>query len=160
MVDPKLIIPRQRWFGLLAELHRRGHNRHESGAFLLGSINGRRRQVEDVVFYDELDRHAYSSGVCILEADSFETLWRHCRTTGLAVLADIHTHPGAARQSRSDRENPMIARAGHLALIAPEYARGAIWRHQLGVYRYTGAHQWTDFSGWKARSILKTGTWR
>lgn len=160
MVDPKLIIPRRRWLGLLAELHRRGRNRHESGAFLLGSIDGRRRQVEDVVFYDELDRHAYASGVCILEADSFETLWGHCRTTGLSVVADIHTHPGAAGQSRSDRENPMVARAGHLALIAPGFARGAIWRHQLGVYRYTGAHQWTDFSGWKARSILKTGTWR
>lgn len=160
MVDPKLIIPRGRWLGLLAELHRRGRNRHESGAFLLGSIDGRRRQVEEVVFYDELDRRAYSSGVCILEADTFETLWARCRTTGLSVVADIHTHPGAAQQSRSDRDNPMIARAGHMALIVPGFARGPVWRHRLGVYRYIGAHQWTNFSGWKARSLLKTGTWR
>ena len=160
MVDPKLIITRGRWLGLLAELHRRGGNRHESGAFLLGSTDGPRRRVEEIVFYDDLDRHAYSTGICILEADSFETLWAQCRSTGLSVVADIHTHGGAAQQSHSDRDNPMIARAGHLALIAPGFARGPMWRHRLGVYSYNGAYQWTDFSGWKARSIIKTGTWR
>lgn len=160
MADCKLIVTRARWLALLAELHRRGRNRHESGAFLLGSIDGNRRRVEQLVFYDELDPRAYSTGICILEADSFETLWARCRETGLSVVADIHTHGGSAQQSCSDRANPMIARAGHLALIAPRFARGHVWRHQLGVYCYLGAHRWTDLSGWKARSILKTGTWR
>lgn len=160
MARPRLCIARFRWLDLVEELHRRGHNRHESGAFLLGAIDGLRRSVESVVFYDDLDPHAYASGVCILEADSFDALWAHCRRTGLSVVADVHTHGGDPRQSLADRENPMIARAGHLALIVPGFARGPIWRHRLGVYQYLGAHRWRDFTGWRGRSILRTGTWR
>lgn len=156
----KLMLGSTYWLDLLSELHRRGEERHESGAFLLGRDEGDRRFASSVVFYDELDSHAYASGVCILEADTFEALWAHCRHTGLSVLADIHTHGGRAIQSEADRQNPMIARAGHLALIVPDFARGPVWRHRLGVYQYCGSHQWNDLSGWGARAILKTGTWR
>lgn len=160
MADLKLHLGRTYWLTLLKELHDRGHDRHESGAFLLGHVDGDRRFAETVVFYDDLDRDAYASGVCILEGDSFEQLWSHCRTTGLSVIADIHTHGGRAVQSCEDRQNPMIARSGHLALIVPNFARDHVWRHHLGLYQYRGSHQWHDLSGWRSRTILKTGTWR
>jgi hypothetical protein len=158
----RLHIGRARWLDLLDELHERSEGRHESGAFLLGAIDGADREVSSIIFYDDLDANAYSSGVCILEADSFETLWAHCRTTGLKVVADAHLHGnnGRARQSSSDRTNPMIAKPGHLALIMPRLAKRPIWRHHLGVYQYLGSHRWMDLSGWQARSIVKTGTWR
>lgn len=157
---PKLHMDRRRWLSLLVDLRRRSGNVHEAGAFLLGRIEGRDRRVEHVIFYDDLDSNAYASGVCILEADSFELLWQDCRKTGLSVVADVHLHGGRAGQSSSDRDNPMIARPGHLALIVPRFARAPVWRHRLGVYQYLGSHRWTDFSGWRARSIVKTGTWR
>jgi hypothetical protein len=78
-----------------------------------------------------------------------------CRAEKLAVIADIHTHPSGAFQSESDRTNPMIACAGHLAIIVPNYADGWIWRHCLGLFRYEGDHRWTDLSGWQARSFLR-----
>lgn len=151
-------IARPQWLGLLAELRRRGRGRHESGAFLLGRFGPRGRTFAGCVFYDELDPHAYDSGVCVLHADAFDALWRTCRARGLSVIADIHTHAGGAGQSRADRQNPMVARAGHIALIAEHFARDPVWRHRLGVYRYEGAHRWTNLSGWSARKLLKTGT--
>lgn len=160
MVKPRLHFGRRRWLALLDELYRRSEGRHESGAFLLGRTEGRDRFVEEVIFYDELDPDAYSSGVCILEADSFEVLWTRCRRAGLSIVADVHLHGGnaRARQSIADRDNPMVAKPGHLALIVPRLGKRPIWRHRLGVYQYRGAHRWTDLSGWLARSIVKTGT--
>tara|TARA_R110000868_G_C10962588_1_gene768672 strand:- start:1860 stop:2294 length:435 start_codon:yes stop_codon:yes gene_type:complete len=142
----------------MAELRRRGGGKTESGAFLLGKRQGDWRQFEKCVFYDDLDANAYSTGVCILYSDAFETLWEICRSTGLQVLADIHTHCGAAIQSEADRRNPMIARPGHLAFIVECFANNPVWRHRMGLYRYEGSHAWTNLSGWRARRILKTGT--
>lgn len=142
----------------MAELRRRGRCRTESGAFLLGGRDGERRFVQACVFYDDLDPKAYSTGVCVLYADAFERLWGLCRARGLQVLADVHTHPGGASQSASDRRNPMVARSGHLALIVGRFAGAPVWRNRIGLYRYQGSHRWTDLSGWRARRILKTGT--
>ncbi len=157
-VVDQIVIPRDQWLSLLAELRRRGRGRHESGAFLLGHRDGDRRVFKGCVFYDDLDPKAYSTGVCVLYADAFDTLWGLCRQTGLTVIADVHTHMGHAGQSPADRENPMIARAGHLAIIVERFARDPVWRHRLGLYRYEGAHCWTDLGGLAARQHLKTGT--
>jgi proteasome lid subunit RPN8/RPN11 len=160
MADNKLIVARRVWLDGLAELCRRGGMKHEAGAFLLGTQDGGRRVGTKWVFYDDLDPHAYATGICILHADAFDRLWRLCREAGLTVVADIHTHPGSPQQSSSDRANPMVALAGHLALIVPNYAQGPHWRHRLGVYRYEGSHKWTDLGGWRARTAISTGTFR
>nr|MBO1965657.1 Mov34/MPN/PAD-1 family protein [Sinorhizobium medicae] len=160
MARTRIVIPRAIWLAGLTELHRRGGERHESGAFLLGKSENGKSVVSRWVFYDELDPNAYSTGVCVLYAESFDRLWSLCRKAGLAVIADVHTHPGSPTQSHSDRTNPMVSTAGHTALIIPNFACGPYWRHKLGVYRYEGDHQWTNLSGWRARGLLKTGTFR
>jgi hypothetical protein len=149
-VADELVIPRGQWLDLMSELRRRGAGRTESGAFLLGRREGARSFFQAAVFYDDLDPSAYSSGVCILYADAFERLWGLCRTHGLQVLADVHTHLGDSAQSEADRRNPMVARPGHLALIVERFATDPVWRQ--------GSHTWTNLSGWRARRILNTGT--
>jgi hypothetical protein len=126
----------------------------------VGPNNDTTLEVTDVVYYDDLDPNAYSTGVCVLYADAFEQLGRLCRARSLRVMADIHTHPRGPGQSIFDRTNPMIASRGHIAIIVPNYAKPPVWRHRLGVYRYEGSHQWTDLSGWSARRLLRTGTGR
>jgi proteasome lid subunit RPN8/RPN11 len=155
MADGSLNFSRSHWFGCMDQLHRRGRERHESGCFILGTIDGPRRRAVRSVYYDELDPKAYESGVCVLHGGAFSKLWEICRQDGLSVVADIHTHEGEAFQSTADRRNPMIARPGHIAVIVPNYARGSIWRHHLGLYRYEGDHRWADLSGWRGRAFLK-----
>ena len=66
----------------------------------------------------------------------------YAQDRGLTVVADVHTHPGAADQSGSDRAHPIIARAGHLALIVPNFAAPPVKRETLGIYRYCGGGRW------------------
>lgn len=145
--DPVLRIPYPRWHTLLGELHQRTRGIHESGAFLLGRIDPDGRIVEHVVYYDELDPHAYHTGVVVLHGASFGPLWELCRSRKLSVVADIHVHPEGAWQSIADRDNPMIAQRGHLALIAPYFARPPVRLETLGFFEYQGAHRWRDLSG-------------
>lgn len=157
--EHRLDCPPRLWRTLVAELERRGGCRHESGAFLLGTITGKRRRASDIVYYDDLDARAYASGICVLDGDAFAQLWAICRERGRTVVADVHTHPGAAWQSLSDRTNPMIARAGHVAVILPDYARAPVDLSRIGVFEYRGAHTWDDRSPVRGHRFLNLSRW-
>ena len=157
--EHRLSCPTGLWEKALSELYRRSEFRHESGAFLLGIHRQGRREALEVIFYDELDPNAYANGICILKADAFSKLWALCRSKCLVVVADIHTHPGAAFQSESDRTNPMVALPGHIAVIVPDFAAPPVGRRGLGIYEYHGEHRWANMSAPHARNYLYTGFW-
>jgi len=157
--EHRISCPRRLWRRIVEELDRRGERDHEAGVFLLGVNNRRRLEVKEAVFYDDLDRHAYDTGICVLHGDAFAKLWTLCRERGLTVVADAHTHGGAAIQSCSDRTNPMNARTGHVAIIVPGMARPPVEHSSLGVYEYRGEHAWTNHGGKNARRFFYVGLW-
>jgi len=138
----KLQMPHFLWWCLVSDLRRRGRGVRESGAFLLGvpgSIS-----VSEYVCYDDLDPHCLDTGIIRFDGSGYVPLWKLCTEKGLKVLADVHTHPsGWTGQSGTDIANPMIAQAGHIAIIVPHYAR----RSRLGtkganLYLYGGNGRW------------------
>ena len=137
----ELAIDRPLWLELLDGLRLRGNHERESGAFLLGPSAGP-RTVTRLVFYDEIDPAAFDTGIIVIDGSRLAFLWRICRETGLRVVADVHTHPGEAFQSRSDRDHPMVAECGHVALIVPYFASEPIDLSEVGVYRYLGDFRW------------------
>jgi proteasome lid subunit RPN8/RPN11 len=153
--SPTLRMNRALWRDVTAELHRRTEGRHESGAFLLGHRRGAEREATAVIYYDDLDPRAYDTGVCVLRADAFGHLWDSCADQSLMVVADAHVHPRGAWQSLSDRENPMIARPGHLALILPRMAAPPVRRGSVGLYEYLGDHRWRSHGGRHVAGGLK-----
>lgn len=131
------------WLRLCRRLRERGRNRtRESGAFLLGHRVGDRARILDFALYDDLDPGSLDTGIVRFDGRRFGELWALCRRKGLTVVADVHVHPGGAGQSVSDREHPMIAVAGHVALILPKYAMRPLRRRDIGMYRYQGRKQW------------------
>jgi proteasome lid subunit RPN8/RPN11 len=155
--DHRLRCRRSLWNRLLAELARRGSGERESGAFLLGRLWGERREISAVAYYDDLAPDALASGGIRIPGSVYGVLWRVCREQRMRVVGDVHTHPGVARQSGADREHPMLAERGHVALIVPFLAIRPFKPAELGVYQYLGGHQWRDQSGNSAeRFFLRT----
>lgn len=152
--EHRLRCRRALWERLLEELARRGSGERESGAFLLGRRWGERREILDVAYYDDLAPESLVDGMILFPGGAYGELWRLCRERRMQVVADIHTHPHAARQSWIDREHPMIAEVGHIALIAPRFARRPFDDRELGVFEYLGRHQWRDCSGAGARRFF------
>ena len=146
------------WRRLIASLRERGHGHsRESGAFLLGYRHGTRVRITDFILYDDLDPHALDTGIVRLDGRFFGALWDACRRRGLGVVADIHVHPGRSDQSQSDREHPMMARAGHFALILPDFARAPIRVEEIGIYRYLGGKRWHTVPPALRRDVLHIG---
>jgi proteasome lid subunit RPN8/RPN11 len=157
--DHRLSCPSRLWRTLLHELARRGGGHRESGAFLLGKRIGGRRVVRGFICYDDLDPHCLDSGIVMFDGAGYGPLWQHCRKARLEVVADVHTHGGPARQSRADRDHPMIATPGHIALIVPEYAQHLVSARELGVYEYLGGHRWQSYDGKLAARFFYIGVW-
>ena len=147
------------WNEGLRELRQRGEDAHESGAFLLGTEDHGRRCVTRFAYYDDLDPHALDSGIVVFDGAGYGPLWRLCRETGLTVVADVHTHGAVARQSPTDRANPMIATLGHVAIVVPDLARHLVPPSELGVYEYRGQHRWNEHTGTAAALYFYIGFW-
>lgn len=131
------------WRKLRSKLRERGRRcSRESGAFLLGRRDGNRARIIDFVLYDDLDPKCLDSGIVRFDGRYFGNLWAICRARGLSVVADIHVHPGSEGQSKSDRDHPMISRAGHIALILPRFAVGSHSAREIGIYCYLGDKRW------------------
>lgn len=133
------------WADGVRELARRTHSKsRESGAFLLGrEVNGSKRILE-FAFYDDIDPQALDRGIVIFAGNRLPALWQLCRSRGYGVVADVHVHPAGYGQSASDRANPVMPRAGHLALIIPHFAARNTGPDGIGIYEYLGNGGWHD----------------
>lgn len=145
MNSNRLEVPRATWLGLMAELRQRGGGRRESGAFLLGEVQQQTRRVCSWVAYDDLDPEALTKGYVRLGTTAFTRLWALCDARQQVVVADVHTHPRGPHQSLSDRTNPMVSQAGHMALIVPRYAQGKVTPSSVSVNVYLGAKSWASY---------------
>jgi hypothetical protein len=145
---------------LVGELARRGKGERETGAFLLARAGhpqdgSRRPPVVAVAYYDDLDPGCLTGGITFT-ADGYTALAVLCRRERLQVVADIHTHPGRnVRQSPTDAAHPMKALPGHVALIAPRYARGVTSPAELGVHVLKAGGQWQSAYGRDAAHIVR-----
>ncbi len=145
MLTTDVSINKILWKKLIKELKTRGNGIRESGAFLLG--NAAKGEITEFICYDDLDHHALDSGIIVFAGDGYIPLWKICREKGLQVLADVHTHPGSwTGQSGADKKHPMIAQAGHIALIIPNLAtkRGQLLKN-VGIHEYMGDKKWNTW---------------
>ncbi len=117
----------------------------ESGAFLLGTRDTDVRRIKTYLLFDEIDPEALK-GYIDFDGTKMDRVWDQCRRLDLNVVADVHTHPGGYGQSGTDRENPMMPRRGHLALIVPNFARDAVGPGDIGIYELNGPDAWIDRS--------------
>jgi hypothetical protein len=154
-IEPKLFT------ALVVGLAERGQGRRESGAFLLTDRGHPEDQlpqpVTEIAFYDDLDSDCLTGGIDF-HAVGYTALQNLCRRDRLQVAGDIHTHPAQrVQQSRIDAEHPMVARDGHVALIAPRFAAGVTDVSQIGVHvRADGG--WTSFYGDRVAEVVLVGT--
>lgn len=138
------------WRKLIKGLRKRGEGKRESGAFLLAKTG--RNKICKIVYYDELDPQCFDSGIVQFDGAGYVPLFKMCNKKGYEVICDVHTHPSNnTSQSTSDKDNPMIKRTGHTALIIPCYAQKSFQLlNGVGIYQY-------QENGWlKARDFKIT----
>lgn len=156
---PRLRCARSVWADGVGELELRTRGgQQESGAYLLGAeLPDGGRRILEFVYYDDIDPRALETGEVTIRQTALPRLWEHCRKRGYGVVADVHVHPGSCRQSPSDMASPVMPRAGHIAMILPDFAKGAPEPGGIGIYEFLGAGRWTDHSAAGRRFVKLDG---
>jgi len=148
----------KQWSALLSELGHRGHGKRESGAFLLSPTDGDGRTISRVLYFDDLDPESLTGGIHF-RREGYAKLAAECKSGRERVVADVHTHPGSwVGQSPTDQANPMVSRAGHVALIVPRYSQGSFATRDVGFHIYDGS-KWMSFLGRAVQPLLYVGRW-
>ena len=124
---------------------------------MLGYRHNGRTRIVDFTLYDDLDPGCLETGIVRFNGCYFGELWSICDARSLTVVADVHVHPGSAEQSKSDRNHPMIAKAGHIALILPHFAASPMRRADIGIYRYQGSKKWLTVPALYRRAFFHIG---
>lgn len=157
--QPRLRCDRQVWCAGVAELARRTRGQtRESGAYLLGShLGDGSARILEFIYYDDVDPLALATGEVTIRQTALPRLWELCRERGYGVIADVHVHPGSCRQSYSDQANPVMPRAGHIAMILPDFAANEPEPGHIGIYELHGAGLWTDHSPGGRRFVRLDG---
>ena len=143
------------WTSLMLDLRLRGGGRRESGAFLLGRAGPAAKTVHDWLPYDELDPGSLNYDYVRLSTETFSRLWSVCAKRDMEVIGDVHTHPLGPAQSPSDRANPMVSIAGHIALIVPRFAMDDVTPTDVSVNVYPGSRKWSSHFGPRAAALIK-----
>ena len=156
MSRPLLKLPLALYDSLVADLARSGAGVAESGAFLLGPVDGDERQVASYLLYEAVAaqtrrRHAYVA----FTAEEMSRAWDYCYRNKVQVVADVHTHPGSPMQSPSDRAHPIVSLPGHVALIVPYFALRNPQPAELGVHQFLGGGRWRSLFGADAARALQ-----
>ncbi len=143
------------WGLIMSDLRKRGNGFRESGAFLLGGMEGGTKVVHTWLPYDELDPESLNYAYIKLGTSAFTKLWTECAVRRFQVVGDIHTHPNRPLQSKSDRANPMVSVVKHFALIVPRFAQGPVTPYDISLNIYLGAKRWSNHLGSEAASLIK-----
>lgn len=90
--------------------------------------------------------HTASPGGYDIDPEWVGELWVALASQARTVLAQAHTHPGAAYHSPTDDQHALIHTAGYHSLVIPNFASGPISLHQafLAIRDQNGEWQQAD----------------
>lgn len=76
---------------------------------------------------------------------------------GLTLIAQLHSHPGAAYHSATDDAFPIATAIGSLSLVVPDFARAPFALSRCAVYRLSPRGTWIGLDAEQASTLIIIG---
>jgi hypothetical protein len=96
------------------------------------------------------------NGVCVvIEGTALAKLNAYLYKKQLKLIAQVHSHPGAAYHSAMDDEYAVATKVGCLSLVVPDFATQPFSLRECAVYRLSKAGRWTKLSNRKKCKLIQ-----
>jgi hypothetical protein len=96
----------------------------------------------DVVDGLEHPPHRRSPGGYEVDSNWLTEFWKELSVRKRSIKVQIHTHPGEAFHSPTDDKWPIIAQAGFLSVVIPDFAAGEPTLHEAWIGRLQTDGNW------------------
>ncbi len=125
------------------EVHLRGHGRmgHEGMVLWTGNKNGQEAIVKSCI-HPRQDCTAVSYDIPLEESQAINRLLEE---NGEVIIAQVHSHPGAAFHSSRDDAMPFTYSIGFLSLVVPNFCGGPLKAvTNFRTWEHLGAGRWRE----------------
>ena len=151
----QIVVPMAAVTTIQAHLRERGRKGVEGVALWAGRREGRHYQVLEAVIPEQT---AYQTGSGLLyrvEGDELHRINLWLREHGLTLIAQVHSHPGAAYHSTTDDEYPIVTKTGSLSIVVPNFAARSFNLNDCAVFRLLPPRGWVQLSATGVHALIR-----
>lgn len=93
-------------------------------------------------------------GICVtVKGEALHEVSRFLHERGLALVAQLHSHPTDAYHSETDDTFPITTRLGSVSIVLPDFAQRPFSLAACAVYRLT-KRAWVELSVAEATALI------
>jgi len=150
----RVVVPAACADAVQAHLRAVGRDGYEGLALWAGVQNGDLFRVSRTIIPEQ--QHVRNSdGVCvIIGAAELHRLNVTLYKEKLALLGQIHSHPGRAYHSDTDDRYAIATTVGCLSLVVPDFARAPFAISRCASYRLDGRGRWMELRPRDASALI------
>jgi hypothetical protein len=150
----RIIVPKSLAVAANDHLRVAGRGGCEAFALWAGRRTGAVFQVLETIIPPQ--RAGEADGGVFVSVDS-EALFRlnmHLYDRELALVAQLHSHPGEAYHSETDDTYPIATTAGALSLVIPDFAAHPFAVERCAIYRLIAGEGWVAIPRAEAARLI------
>jgi hypothetical protein len=130
----------------------------EGVGFWAGAAEGTAFQVQAAVVPTQFGQRGEDGVSVIIKGDELfrMNVWLH--KNRLTLVAQLHSHPGAAYHSSTDDDYAIMTRLGGLSIVVPNFARQPFSLDEAAIYRLTegvDGPEWSHLSPSEAHALIE-----
>ncbi|MDP9470645.1 MAG: hypothetical protein M3Q71_08250 [Chloroflexota bacterium] len=147
-------VPRERAVEAQTHLRRVGEHASEGFALWAGTLEGTAFHVRETVIPAQRELRTGGGVAVVVDGDELHRLNLWLYEHRMTLIAQLHSHPGAAYHSPTDDALPIATAVGSLSLVVPDFARAPFALDRCAVYRLAGDGAWVELAPAQARELI------
>lgn len=139
-----IYLPKKLAVTAIEALFSAGRRGVEGVALWAGKSDGKCFHVEKTIVPRQEAGSVEDGLIYVVEGDELHRIALDLYDNKQQLIAQIHSHPGAAYHSKTDDMYPIVTVLGGVSVVVPNFARGGVNLLEWAVYRLLPDTNWTE----------------
>jgi hypothetical protein len=153
----EVTIPPEVIAATLETLRAYGQKGFEGLVLWIGQVNGRSALVFQALVPDQESISSEDGVGYFVDGSTLFRLNRILASSGLRLIAQVHSHPTEAYHSEADDRYAIVTAEGGLSLVVPNFGWAPIDPSEWAVYRLS-AGEWKYLERHQAEELIKVSS--
>lgn len=136
-------------------MYQAGRHQVEGVALWVGVRDGTSFHIKRTIIPAQNAGHVEDGLVYVVPGEELHRIALELFDTGLDLIGQIHSHPGAAYHSDTDDAYPIVTVTGGISVVVPNFATGRLKLSEWAVYRLVSDQGWLELSATERQALLQ-----
>lgn len=126
----------------------------EGVALFAGTRDGDVFNITRTIIPEQSAGNVESGLLYVVQGNELHRIGLELFDAGLQLIAQIHSHPGAAYHSETDDAYPIVTVLGGISIVVPNFARGGVNLREWAVYQLSIDNTWVELSNEQKHNLI------